>query len=367
MDRINYAMVIASQALQKIIVTTLKKYDVIYGMPLSGDDKYILPYIKQRVRELTTYDALIIDLGFLKDTDDQIIEAIEAVRFFDDSIRIIILTGNRGNCFGLLRKCFLNGIYNLIPPGKYTEMCAQLEKAILTGITYKEALIFRDEAEYKKNAGTQLLEEDSVQKVICITGTRHRMGVTHCTLLTANTLCKSGYLVAIVDYSGAADYVKLAHSHGLDIEEDGHFQIEGIDIYINLPSQSIREKRAYHYIIYDMEPYDRIDMANKASVFYEAAERILISGSKPWELDELWAAVSLFKNLQVPIKYLFNMVSPSSQEDISKRMKKAGADEKDVSLLEYLPEFFSESERIRQVLNVKSAQSKKGRRGFFRF
>lgn len=365
-NKINYAMVIVSQALQKLIVTTLKSHDVMYSIPLSGDC-CILPYIKQNVSDFTAYDALLIDLGALRDTDGQIIEAIEAVRFFDDSIRIIIFAGTRADCFGLLNKCFLNGIYNLIPPGKYTEMRGLLEKAVLSGIAYKDALQFRDEEEYKKNAGMKLSEEDGIQKAICITGACRRVGVTHCALLAAHTLCKSGYLAAIVDCGGSDDYVKLANSLHLTMEPEGCFHVdEGIDIYSRRPLQPVLEDKAYHYVIYDMEPYSQANRTEDpaSSLFGLASERLLLCGSKPWELEESEAAARLFGELQLSVTYLFTMTPPAMQADIVKRMKKAGAEEKAVHFLEYLPDCFSESDTIKRILQVKEAQGRKGRRFF---
>ena len=230
MSKINFAMVIVSKTFQDLITTTLHKNDVVFTLPLPDDDKFLNEYVKKNASEFCNHDAVIIDIGALKDTDDEVMEAIESIRFLDDNIRVIILQGAREGCFKLLNQCFLNGIYNLILSGSYIEVREQFEKCICYGMSYKDAIIFRDETAFKKAYKGQTGEVVSKQKIIKFFGVVERAGVTHCAISAAYTLRKCGYIVALVDDTGSKDYDSLMQSYDLELINGKYFTLNEIDI-----------------------------------------------------------------------------------------------------------------------------------------
>lgn len=348
-NKISCAVVIASPALQKLIVSTLRDCDIICFSPLPDDKKYLLPYVRENVSEIGSYDAVILDLGALSDSDEQIMEAIEAIRYFDDAIRLIVLAGGRSSSFSLLKNCFLNGIYNLILPGKYTEIQQQLKRALLEGLTYKDALAVRNESDMKKNENC--LEESGEEKEIWVVGSCHRIGTTHIALHTAYNLMQMGYIVALFDYSGKADYEQLADSYGFELDGEGRFSIDGIDIYAKSDQATLPyEQKAYNYVIYDMGTYDRINSEMQSRMDKEGSERWILCGCKPWETDALAGSVGMFREMDV--KYVFNFTPPIFQKDISKKLTEIGIREKQIVFVEHIPAFFSESGEINKLLTV---------------
>lgn len=350
MSNITLAMLITSVGLQQSVSAVLRENDVVYTSPFEQDeDKYLLPYVQQNINNFSMLDAVIIDLGALKDTDEQVLEAIQAIRFFDDKIRIIILAGQRLDCFKVMNQCFLNGIYNLILPGSYVEIRARLSQAIVTGMSYKDALIFRDEEEFKKNRKAVLgMDEKGTTKTIYLYGVTGRMGVTHCTITAAYTLYKNGYVVAIVDCSGGQDYSCLIREReNIDDAVNDCFRVEGIDIY-PVPVAGVRLKeKAYNYILFDKgENY----IGKEAE---EADEIILVCGSKPWEIECLWQN----REAASKMKYLFNMTPTSALPELRKIM--AGIDEQQIFIMDYLPELFSESKCIKEMLGIEEKGQKK--------
>ncbi len=363
-SELNSALVIASSAYQKNIYAAMRACDVVYSVPpdmtsMVGEN-YLLPFVKTHINEFGTYDAAVIDLGALRDTDEEIMEAIESIRYFDDSLRVIILSGQRKNSYGLLNRCFLNGIYNLIYADKYTEVQILLEKALKEGISYKEAVVFKSGQMKEEKDGGAVLSE--VQQSILVAGAQSRVGVTHCVLHTAGVLKKQGYLVAILDCTGTTDYLNVSKSYNEDVADDGHFTIAGIDIYINLPSENFLRKNApYNYVLYDVGGYDRVELAQINPYYEDATEKWLITGHKPWELHCLENSIRRFGST---VKYLFNMVSPDAKKDIVKMMTAAGIAEKNVFFLDYTPDYFEESEDIRRIMEIPDKQKEK--KGLFK-
>ena len=90
-------------AVYKLIDATLYQLGIYHRMPLATDI-YLLPYVKENLHDLSSVDAIIIDLSVLKDTETEILEAIEAIRFFDDAIRIIIIGSSAKDCFKVMQQ-----------------------------------------------------------------------------------------------------------------------------------------------------------------------------------------------------------------------------------------------------------------------
>lgn len=369
MSKVHYAIVISSQELQDVVGSTLRKHDVIYSNPLPDPDKYLYSYIKQNASDLTNYDSIIIDLGSLRDTNEQIMESLESIRFLDDKMRVIILEGGRSlkdsnGTFQLLHHCFLNGIYDLIFAGSYLDIRAQLEKSILYGMSYKDSLIFKDETTFKK--ATTKVNNELLDRTICIffAGVKNRIGVTHCALATAYTLSKSGYIVALVDCTGSTDYLQLMHSYEQKLTEEGYFTLHDIDIYIKPSNTECIKENAYNYVIYDVGHIGRVETLSKdeRDSFRSADERILLCGSKAWELDELSEAIKILLRNEVSARYLFNFTVPEMYRELCKMMKAVEIPENHVHIMDYIPDPFSESPIVREIIGVQ----KKKKKGLFR-
>ena len=112
-NQIGYVLVIASANYKQPIFSVLRQEDIAYQDPLSENENF-LEYIKKNNARISDYDAVIIDLGAVSDSDADIMTALETIRFVDDHIRLIILSGARPSGYAILHQCFLNGIYNLI-------------------------------------------------------------------------------------------------------------------------------------------------------------------------------------------------------------------------------------------------------------
>ncbi len=360
MGRVNYVVLFGS-ALLDLTCAVLRKNDVLYDSPL-GEDKYLLPYIKKNASKLDSYDAAVIDLGDLKDTDEQVMEAVETIRFVDDSIRIIVIASKEGKA-GLLSRCFLNGIYNLISAASYIDVRSQLEKCILTGMSYKDASVFRNAETIKKaekRHGTEALGQYN-QKTIIFMGTGPRMGVTHSVLSAAYTLRKCGYIAAVMDCTGSRDYLQLMQSYELNLNDDSCFTLNEIDIYIKPALSEFVNQNAYNYILYDTGQYGHFSVLSRTEkdTAAKADARVLLCGSKPWEIEDLSAVLKEILDSGMKMKYLFNFTSPEMQPELWKMMKPAGIGAGDLHIMEYLPDPFTESVKLREILEIQENRTRK--------
>lgn len=353
MGKINYAIVVASPEYRELIDSTLRNSDVMFTHPLDREDqKYLLHYIKENTTQISNYDALIIDLGALRDDEEQVMEAIEAIRYWDDNIRVIVLEGNREKGFTLLNRCFLNGIYNLIPAGDYIFTRDKLQKCLRSGMSYKEASLFRsiDEIRQPRSLKKQnLLMEQQRSVVFC--GTQQRIGVTHSVICAAHSLRNSGYLTAVINCTESMDYQTISKNKYLKINDNGIFTLDEIDFYTTQSNETLQKAGAYNFILYDMGLYGDL-CEEKQLIFQSANEKILLCGSKPWEQPALIKTLDELEDSRDDTKYLFNYTDSSLEREIRKMMKKRGLKENKVYFMNYLPDPFSSSNMFLKILGA---------------
>lgn len=308
-NQIGYVLVIASANYKQPIFSVLRQEDIAYQDPLSENENF-LEYIKKNNARISDYDAVIIDLGAVSDSDADIMTALETIRFVDDHIRLIILSGARPSGYAILHQCFLNGIYNLIEStSDYIDLKNDIRKCITDdGMSYKDASVYR--SEQKK----QIKEVESVRRQkIKIRATQHRAGATHCAIMTAYTLRKSGYLVALADLSESRDYQSIMRSYDRD-DSQGFFTLFDIDIYLSMDTLVEQD---YQFIVYDCGVHvNDID----------ADKNIIITGSKPWELIPLQRTLQAIKDIDAYL-FLFNYTDPELEEDVKNMMKDVGVND----------------------------------------
>lgn len=360
MSKVNYVIVIGSKNYRELIYSTIKRNEILQIHPIEDEEKQLLPYIVANASDISNYDAIIIDLGSLKDTDEEIMKAVETIRFLDDYIRIIIIAGSRENCEGLLHKCFLNGIYNLIMEDSYINIRSSLEKCLLDGMSYRDALDFKDEEELRKlKFKDRMKQTDSVRKKIAFAGTQARVGVSHCVMAAAYTLRSCGYLVAVVDGTGSPDYYNIMRSYQMQLNTEGYFTLEEIDFYIKPSFQDICSDSTHNYILYDFGQQSRLLALppSEAEAYQEADMKILVCGGKSWEIPMLSEVINAMKDKNPEPDYLFNLTDTKNRNGIVKMMKNADIQEKKVHFMEYQAEPFERSDSVMELLSLQKREN----------
>ncbi len=140
---------IASNSTTDLIINICKELGItILNQEVEELDFY--KYIKQTKVNFNLIKYLIIDLGQLKNTEDEIIKAIQYFKEMYCNTRIIIIAKGYDNQNMVLTSLYENKIYNIINGIDEQQMKEQITKSLSqTGIQEKEAKKFKKIQEEK--------------------------------------------------------------------------------------------------------------------------------------------------------------------------------------------------------------------------
>ena len=187
------------------------------GEPIKSNNINLLQEVKSTLCKNKDITTLIIDLSVITNDDDEIVKAIQTLRFYNNECRFIIVATERNIGDTLLSELVNLGVYNIVIDED--DMISKITHYTLNEATYKEASVFQvkeiEEAPTKKRKiktkGEKLSKQANTSKskvilkplkqkiVISLIGTQKRIGVTHTSITLAYSLMKKGYKVAVVE------------------------------------------------------------------------------------------------------------------------------------------------------------------------
>ena len=136
---------------EKLIYEVCKENDFENPQVLTGVDS-LKKFAVQELRNLNNYKQIIIDIASTKETENEIVQAVVAIKsMYNIKIIIVALGFQEGN--SLLAKLFNEGIYNFVNASTYFEQKEQFRNCLSNeGCQYKDAVRFRQKLEEgKKN------------------------------------------------------------------------------------------------------------------------------------------------------------------------------------------------------------------------
>lgn len=359
---------IASEPYNEVIRTTITESGhLILGQEVSNEF-YLLKFIKLKLPYLTDVEQLVIDLSALRDTDEDILQAIENFRMMYDATKIIILATNRRAGDELLSNLFGLGLYNLVLTDDYVKLRDELSYCITSGKSFRDAVGFKEmEPENEQKIVIQEVKQVINKVMIAVAGSQERIGTTHTCIALAAALRSKGYMVALAEYNLSGDYERIRESFGEEIIENTYYTMSGIDYYPAIDEKALANVlgKSYNFIIVDFGAYLKADQVtyNKANV------RLMVCGSRAWELERMQR---IFENCPVSmlqeIHYVFPLVYEEHKSDIISSM----ADQElsfDVTFIDYLPYPYTASDfpKIQEILkNYLPQQETKKKKSFFR-
>lgn len=273
---------ISSPKYQPMISKIISEEDEVCVGKEVGEDIYLKKLIKEQIAMFENIEILIVDFTALADTDQEIMQAVESLRLMDYRTRCIFLMPYRKEGDKFLRECFFAGIYDLITTDEYLEMSNELSYCIREGMKYKDALRYRDASEEEP----MQQESMAVQKVIVgVSGTGRRMGSTHNSIVIANFLREQRQMVAVMEMNPTKVFNALCEQFRAKLFEEGYFTISGVDYYPSCDRERLTavSGKLYNFIILDFGDYAAADKV----LFNKCDVRIILSGTKPWELPGL--------------------------------------------------------------------------------
>lgn len=352
---------VASNTYKEIISRTIVETEEILVGAECGDEIFLLKYVKENISQLSNLDAFIVDISCCQDVDDEIIQALETFRIMSDETKIILLAPNRSEGDDLLTKCFQMSIYNIICTDDFLEIKEQLEYCIRTGMQYKDAIRFKDMKAQDKVIIKKEVKQVVSKVMIGIAGSSARIGVTHNAVVLANYLRSRGYMVAIAEYNHSRAFKDIQESFDEKLLDGSYFTIAGVDYYPESDTDRIGSilGKSYNFILIDFGSFVECDRVT----FNKSDVRIIIAGSKPWEVNLVNSIFELTaKETLMQYHFCFNFTAVKDQKEIRDSMGEISS----VYFLKYTEDPFSShdftaAEKIlKEYMPIKISEEKRG-------
>lgn len=308
--------------------------------PQVEENQDFLKFIKQKIAGLSAIDYLVLDTSVCLNTDDEILSALEMLRTMYDEIRIIIFAPYRPTGDKFLASCLQMGITNIINTDDFNELNDQLLFCITKGMTYRDAV------KYKKTAPEKVIvkhvKKAVNKRMIGIAGAQSNIGVTHSIIILANFFRKKGFMVAVVEMNDSQAFNAICSDFDEKKFEEGYFSMNGIDFYPAEQSEEdermqLIQSHSYNVILFDFGVYG----THNREAFERCEDRIVIAGSKSWELDELnYVFANASKDILLKYVFVFNFTMEKEYALIRKGMEEL----ENVHFLKYEPDPYNANE-----------------------
>jgi len=280
---------------EKLIREICAKYDYDEIEVYTGI-KNLQEFAIRELQNLSTFKYLILDITELKEKEEMIIKSIIAIKSMHN-IRIIIMATGFKEGDILLSKLFKEGIYNFIISDNYQQQSEELKKCLSKeGNEYKDAIRFRVEDNYGGNKNKVIIKKEYKKLkqllTVAVAGTQSHIGTTTQAFLICNFFNSRGLKACYISSNNSVDIDELREKSGKKIN-NGMFQYCGIDIYGN------NEKISAMTYGYDVYVYDYgVLQDDNLDLFIKNDKRIIVGGSKLWEIKNIFLTFLKLKELE---------------------------------------------------------------------
>ncbi|MBA4688629.1 MAG: hypothetical protein H2184_15870 [Candidatus Galacturonibacter soehngenii] len=359
----------ASPAYNEVIRKTIESCErIILSDSDSANDYDFYKYVKSHISFIGTVNEIVLDINSTNNLDNEIIEAIGMLRSMYNDLKIIIIATNRYVGDDLLATLFGMGIQNIICTNDYVDIQTELKICLERGKTYNESCKFKDVKKEKVVVRNEI--KQTVEKVmIGFAGATENIGVTHNAIIMANWLRKKGFMVAFVEFQKKylelkdelSPFESIKESFDEKLIDEKYFTVGGVDYYqkANVDVLSSVLSKSYNFIVIDFgcfRSYDKME-------FGRCAERIVVSGSKPWELESM---LDFFDDLSGMSMETTHFCFNHTHEDMYKGIKENMDEVESIHFLKYITDpfnsyDFSDAEIImKKYMPVVIEEKKKG-------
>lgn len=326
---------LANPTFDQTIAGAIEETEQIVFSKIVENDIDFAKYIKTNISQFGQIDMIIVDLSACRNTDEEIIKAIEMVRSMYDSLRIIIFAAYKKAGDDVLLECCNMGIWNIITTDDFREIREELIQCITVGKTFSQALKYKDA---KTDVTIKHEKKKVYKKLIAVAGSETNIGVTHNSIVLANYLRKKGFMVALAEMNDSAAFEAIGKAYDEKQFVEGYYTMGGVDYWSAVNAERLVQimEHSYNLIVLDMGAYTGCDRI----IWEKADEKIIISGSKAWEMDQ---TNNVFENAsQEALKsyiFCFNFTQEQDYDAIRDGMRKLKRD--NVHFLKYSEDPFS--------------------------
>lgn len=248
------------------------------------------------LQNLNGIDYFVIVLKAFKGAskDDEILSMLKLLLQKETCKIIVVEQGvKKGNV--LISDIIKLGIYNCITPADDNLAKSLLKKAVTGGMTYSDTMAFRvDEATININQNTKVVKNNFIKVKtnisIGIASSEKHLGATTVAINLVNWLNQIPNTTACYIENNNHNSIRSLENYKESAinEEEGKITINRINYYQKPNSEILARIQAtqYDFYVYDYGNYNEMTELEKNS-FVKSDLKILVSGSKAWETENL--------------------------------------------------------------------------------
>jgi len=276
------------------------------------------------LRSLNHFQYMVIDLNAIKDSNSDIMEAVNAYKKMFAS-RLIFYIEDMKVHQELVHKLIGNGIFNIVTAADVETIRTEFLKSVSDlGISKRDVMLMLAPDEFSFKTSVEAYRFSKKEIKVAVTGVQHRVGTTTMAINLANYLSNIGAKVCYVEANEHNHLSRLpAFYQGMTMKED---VILYNDVkYLSLHSECHDE---FDFIIYDMGVIN-----NKiiGVIRNNCDTAILCATGKPYEMGD----IEKHKNLldTTSLKTIFSFIAETDQHKYVKLHK-------DIHFSNYTPNCF---------------------------
>ncbi|KAB3536279.1 CpsD/CapB family tyrosine-protein kinase [Alkaliphilus pronyensis] len=276
------------------------------------------------LRSLNHFQYIVIDLNAIKDSNSDIMEAVNAYKKMFTS-RMIFYIEDMKSHHDLALKLVENGIFNIVIAEDIESIRSEFLKSISDlGISKRDIMRKLAPDEYALNTSVNLYKFSKKDVKIAVTGVQNRVGTTTMAINLANYLSSIGAKVCYVEANEHDHLSKLPAFYQGMTSKDDVILYNGVK-YLSLHSECHDE---FDFIIYDMGVIN-----NKiiSAIRNNCDAAVLCATGKPYEIND----IEKYKDLldTTLLSTIFSLVAEPDQHKFLKLHK-------DIYFSNYTPNYF---------------------------
>ncbi len=308
-------MIIALTRDNENLIRTVCK-DIDYDFQVMLGITNLRKFAIQEMKNLSNYEDIIIDLVGLADSEEDVVNAVVALKsMYNIKITILAFGYEHGNT--LLAKLFNEGIYNFVTAREERKQEDELKYCLETGKEYKDSVRFRSEE--ITSSGDRIIIKKEYKKLkqsvtIAICGSESHIGVTTQALAITKFLNDLKLNACYIQANQKEDIETLESFFDVNVKE-GFISYMECDLY-KKDNTIAAMQYGYDFYIYDMGNIQNIESIDN---FLTKDIKIVVAGTKSWEQDNLIKVFDLVSDVK-DINYIFSFSAEAERNSIKSNM-----------------------------------------------
>ena len=277
------------------------------------------------LRSLNHFQYMVIDLNAIKDSNSDIMEAVNAYKKMFTS-RLIFYIEDMEAHYDLAHELVENGVFNIVTATDIEAIKAELIKSISDlGISKREVMLKLNPNDTLFNITIHAYEFSKKDIKLAVTGVQHRVGTTTMAINLANYLSGIGAKVCYVEANEHDHLGNLPAFYKGMTSKDDVILYNGVK-YLSLHSECHDE---FDFIIYDMGV---INSKIIGAIRNNCDAAVLCATGKPYEMNDIEKYNNLLESTL--LNTIFSFVAESDQHKYLKLHK-------DIHFSNYTPNYFN--------------------------